>query len=112
MSELNSDNTLPKSLILRSRLEIKDIFETGTFKRLKFVTLVYMKTELQKAGFFVTKKYGNAVKRNKVKRWLREIYRQNKSVFEGYSIVFLVNRPQRFTYNDLADDILSRDLKL
>ena len=110
MSETLSDNTLPRSLILRSKDDIKQIFEKGTFKRLKYVTLIYMKTEQQKAGFFVTKKYGNAVKRNKAKRWLREIYRQNKPKYANYSIVFLVNKPHSFSYNELEKDILSRDI--
>ena len=111
MSELHSDNTLPKSMILRSKDEVKSLFDQGTFKRLKFVTLIFMKTELQKVGFFVTKRHGNAVRRNKVKRWLREIYRMNKNRYTGYTVVFLVNRPSRFSYNELSDDVLSGELR-
>lgn len=112
MLDYLKDNSLPKSLVLRSKKDIREIFENGTYKRLKIVTLVYMKTELQKAGFFVTKRHGNAVRRNKVKRWLREIYRTNKDKFSGYSIVFLVNKPIQFDFNDLSLDILNRDLNL
>jgi ribonuclease P protein component len=43
-----------------------------------------------RVGFTVTKKLGNAVKRNRIKRMLREIYRRNR-IFASGSFDLVVN---------------------
>lgn len=46
-------------------------------------------------GITVSKKNGNAVKRNYIKRFLREFYRLNKHKFENLDFVIIVR--QSFT---------------
>ena len=50
---------------------------------------------LSRLGFSVTKKVGNAVQRNRLKRLLREITR-SQSIQQGWDIVFIV-RPVAVT---------------
>jgi ribonuclease P protein component len=105
------DNTLPKSIILRRRLEIKDLFDTGKFDRRKSVTLIFKESEQSMVGFFVSRRCGKAHDRNKIKRWLREIYRCNKENFKGYKVIFLVNRPLHLTFDQLQQKILEKPIE-
>jgi ribonuclease P protein component len=47
----------------------------------------------RRLGITVTKKTGNAVKRNRIKRLIREFFRLNKSLFPaGYDVIVMAKR--------------------
>ena len=49
--------------------------------------------ETRRLGITVTKKAGNAVKRNRIKRLIREFFRLNKCLFPiGYDVVVMAKR--------------------
>lgn len=60
-------------------------------------------------GVCVSKKNGNSVSRNKIKRWVREVYKINEeSLKKGLNIVFLVKKDVTFknaNYNELKLEI-------
>ena len=68
---LRSENRLKK------RKEFNYIYKKGESFGSKFVALYCSNTpkRVKKVGFSVSKKYGNAVERNRIKRVLREVLR-------------------------------------
>ena len=98
---------LEKDTILSRQKEIRHIFDSGKRIKTQFINIYYIKSPTEQVGFFVNKKSGNSPERNRYKRWMREIYRQNKSLFVGLKLIFYVHKPLNISYHDLAKDILN-----
>ncbi len=78
-----SDNTLPKSEILRGRKLIKWAFKNSkTLLVNEFVVVRYCPYHERKVLFAVERGIKKAVVRNRIKRILREYYRRNKHRFK------------------------------
>jgi ribonuclease P protein component len=105
-SDLNQidkqDQSLPRSKILRGRKNFQRLFEKSRVIKTPSVHLRYRiyedSSEGCQIGFIVKKKLGNAAKRNRIKRWLREAYRTQQyhlsDLFEakafGFHGVFMI----------------------
>jgi ribonuclease P protein component len=82
--------TLPKSLLLKKKVEIENVLHSG--KRIPgniFNVFIYASGRTRVA-FLVSKKVGSAVRRNRMKRLLREAYRLNRQQFEGAEVIFSI----------------------
>ena len=79
-------------------------------------TIIFKKNGLgvTRLGITVIKKIGNAVKRNRVKRLVREFFRLNKSYFpQGYDIVVAARKNASYlglrkTKEELAEVIFDK----
>jgi len=105
-----SDEKFPKIERLRKRREFK---RTDKQKIARVVTkhLVILAAPNSQThariGITVSKKIGNAITRNRIKRLLREIYRRNKNLFpKGYDYI-LIAKPHIWTttYHDLYQEV-------
>ena len=78
---------------LHSRKETRRLFSTGRRFTRGNLIIIYRAGKKQKAGFVASKHIGGAVKRNRVKRILREAYRMNKDIFRGLNVIFYAQGP-------------------
>ena len=78
---------------IRRRTEFQRVYEHGTRLRGRYATIFILanKGETWRLGIAATKKLGGAVRRNRAKRLIREVFRRNK-LNAGFDIVVVPNR--------------------
>jgi len=85
----------PKSKRLRKSPEFRRVQGRGQRIRTKSLLVLFRpaKGPSSRFGLTVSRKVGNSVIRNRVKRWLRESIRRNHQALEGsYDVVFIARR--------------------
>jgi ribonuclease P protein component len=96
---------------LKKNKEFKKVYENGksyATRNLVIYCLNYEKGKKNRYGLSVSKKIGNAVVRNKLKRRLREIIREfeKEKEFKGYDIIFIARKPViQIGYQHLKRDV-------
>jgi ribonuclease P protein component len=104
--------TFPKKEKLKSKKLIEKLFEEGKYISSFPLKLLYLKTVLPEdvkiqAGVAVPKKnFKSAVRRNRIKRLLREAYRLNKEIVfnnsdTNFAFLFLYLGKEMPKYSDL-----------
>lgn len=110
--------TLPKKFIIHKRDTIERLFRSGKKISGRFVYYLYLpldpkETTPMQAAFMCGKKIGNAVTRNYYKRVLREVFRKNKTLFEGFqTLIVAQNAILRSDFASLQEDIIATAKKL
>lgn len=105
-----SNNRFPKANRLVSEGDFSLVYEQGL--RLdggEFVFyLLKNSNSVPRIGIVTPKYLGNATKRNRIKRIIRENFRKNKEIFEGFDFIV---RPKKdasdLSNTELADRFLS-----
>lgn len=100
---------------IRNRQDYLRIYEQGTRRYSQRFTIITCRnpTGIRRLGMTVSKKAGNAVERNRIKRLLREFFRLNKSRLpEAQDIVIIAKKgicPLRYSdvYTELEGRLIS-----
>ena len=81
MSEPRHPLKFPKTVRVRSRLDFAAVYERGVRMSDGCLSLTVQPNDrsTSRLGLAVSKRYGNAVRRNWLKRRLREVFRQSRA---------------------------------
>ena len=99
---------------LKKDREFQIIYNSGR-KSFGYYSLIFFKKNeenLKRCGFVVSKKTGNAVCRNRLKRLFREYYRKfENQLKDGYDIIFVAKRTagekvKTLKYQDMEKDLM------
>lgn len=94
---------------LKKRKEFNYIFKNGKSYSCKYLIINYLPTKLPelKVGFSVSKKIGNAVVRNKVKRRLREAFKASQpNIDTNYNYIFVARKGiENISYTEIANSL-------
>ena len=95
---------------LRRNSDFQQVRQNGKFYASPLMVLAFLRNELDHSrfGFVVSKRLGNAVKRNKIKRRMREATRLQVSLIEpGFDLVIIARQPIRSaTYREVEQTLL------
>jgi len=96
--------TLPKNHLLRATGEFQRVYRSGRRLRGDGFALIFLANALahNRLGISVHRKAGNAVRRNRIKRLIREVFRLHRDLFPPAADVVLAVRPG-FAINSLLD---------
>jgi ribonuclease P protein component len=105
-----TDNSYPKN----NRLISKDDFQylrSGSRRLSSFFTTIYYKSSKNQGaqsrlGISVSKKNGNAVLRNRLKRITREFFRQSKLKNDGKDVLVVIHRDKNMSYEKFEKSYL------
>jgi ribonuclease P protein component len=82
-------NGFPRAVRLRDRRDFVRVERGGVRGHSTWITAV-VRPGRGRIGLTVSRKVGNSVARNRVKRWLREELRHHKQVLAGLDVVFIL----------------------
>ncbi|RLF49896.1 MAG: ribonuclease P protein component [Thermoplasmata archaeon] len=87
---------LPKKERLRKNKEFQAVFREGKKLWINSILLIIYKPNslnYRRLGIVVSKKIKKATQRNKVKRWIRELFRRNKDWFPENCDIIIIPHP-------------------
>ena len=86
------NETLSPQERIRNKKEFSLLYKKGNRYRGKYFNLIYISSDLSfsRMAVVISKKVGNAVKRNKIKRQMRTLFRRNKDLLESSFDILII----------------------
>ena len=101
------DESFPRRFRLGSNRNYRYVYSRGNSTHSRNVVLILLKGREQRFGFSVSGKVGNAVTRNRIRRYMREDVRRMRARLKSGKYVF-VARPG---VDRLSHEALTRELR-
>ena len=91
---------------LKKEKDFNQVFTNGKRLYSSSLTVIYLPSSVLKAGFAVGKKHGGSVKRNRIKRLLRESFRSfTPKIRQNFFFVFIPKVSEEYTLDIFKDNI-------
>ncbi len=91
---------------LKKEKDFNLVFKKGKRLYSDKLTIIYFSSSELKAGFAVSKKHGKSVKRNRIKRLLRESFRSfMPKIGQNFFFVFIPKVTEQYSLNDFLDSM-------
>ena len=91
---------------LKKQADFQKLFKTGKRAFSASLTMIYRQAETLTMGISVGKRHGKSVKRNRIKRLIREAFRaENNALKENYRIVFIPKVSDEYSFQIFQRDI-------
>ncbi len=90
------NETLGPQERIRKRKDFLSLYKKGKRYRGKYFNLIYLSNDFSfsRMAVVVSKKVGNAVKRNKIKRQMRTLFRRNKSLLKAPLDIIIIAKKE------------------
>ena len=91
---------------LKKEKDFSKVFKEGKRLFSESLTLIYLPSDELKAGFAVSKKHGGSVKRNRIKRLLRESFRSfSPEKMKNFFFVFIPKIKEEYDFHVFLKDM-------
>ncbi len=91
---------------IKKNEQFNRIFKKGKKVFSRDVTIVYRPSSRLEMGVAVSKKHGGAVKRNRIKRLLRQAFYNTSDLFEGaYSVIIIPKVAEEYSLKQFEESI-------
>lgn len=88
---------------LKRSQDFEKVFKKGKRVFSNSLTLVFVDSDCFKVGYAVSKKHGNSVKRNRIKRLLREAFRPYLTQIKGnFFFVFIPKIKEEYSLKEFS----------
>ncbi|MGI6668245.1 MAG: ribonuclease P protein component [Acetivibrionales bacterium] len=100
---------MKKTVTIKKNHEFARIYKKGKFFAGRYLVIYVLKNRLgvNRLGITVNKKAGKSVRRNRIKRLIRESYRlYEEFIPESYDIIFFArNTEAEYTYKEITKEM-------
>jgi ribonuclease P protein component len=105
-SKFEKDERFPREERIVKRRDFERVFKAGKRKKISSLTLICSPLPKRRIAFVLTRRIKGSILRNKLKRRLRDIYRKNKSSFNGEFVVLAYPGAECLSYVRLKEEFL------